>query len=284
MERKVSAVDLFCGAGGLTLGLERAGIDVAAAVDSNPDVRYPIEGNTGAEFVQADISILAGNPDAVKRLFPPDADVKVLAGGPPCQPHTRLNKNSPEDHEKWELVRDFITLAERTKPDVVLMENVPGIERNGMFEELQHRLQDAGFHVTWKILDGPEYGVPQSRSRMFTFGSKRFPIDPPEPTHQHSPVTVRDAISHLPPIEAGETHDDHRLHRSAGLGEANLNRIQASVPGGTWHDWPDELKLKSQKEGSATSGSVYGRMRWDDVAPTITTQFYNYGTDRKSVV
>lgn len=277
---QVAAVDLFCGAGGLTYGLEQSGMNVATSVDNEPSVRHAIESNTSSEFVQADIGALARNPERVNRMWPADADVKVLGGGPPCQPHTRLNKQNPEEHEKWDLVRTFITLAEETDPDVVVMENVPGIERNGMFEELLGRLQQAGFHVTWKVLDGPEYGVPQSRSRMFTFGSKAAPTTPPEPTHPEDPRTVRDVIGDLPQIDAGEIHPDDRLHRSQGLADANLKRIQASEPGGTWRDWPDELKLKSQKEGTATSVSVYGRMKWDLVGPTITTQFYNYGTGR----
>lgn len=277
---KVAAVDTFCGAGGLTYGLEQSGMNVATSVDNEPSVRHAIEANTNAEFVQADIDELADEPETVREMWPEDADVRVLAGGPPCQPHTRLNQNSPEDHEKYHLIRSFITLAEQTEPDVVVMENVPGLQRNDMFGELLQRLQQAGFHTSWKVLNGPEYGVPQSRNRMFTFGSTQSAIIPPEPTHRGDPRTVRDAIGDLPPVEAGEVHPDDRLHRSQALSEMNLKRIRASKPGGSWRDWPEELWLESMKNGSSTTPSVYGRMRWDAVAPTIITQFHTYGTGR----
>ena len=85
----------------------------------------------------------------------------------------------------------------------------------------------------------------------------------------------------MPQIAAGQIDENDPLHRSSALNEKNLRRIQASVPGGTWRDWDEELRCECHKKTSGrTYGSVYGRMSWDAIGPTITTQFYNYGTGR----
>jgi DNA (cytosine-5)-methyltransferase 1 len=93
--------------------------------------------------------------------------------------------------------------------------------------------------------------------------------------------TVRQAISALPRLNAGECHPDDSLHMASSLSELNLLRIKASRPGGTWRDWPEELKATCHKKNSGTTyPSVYGRMEWDRPAPTITTQCFGYGNGR----
>ena len=85
----------------------------------------------------------------------------------------------------------------------------------------------------------------------------------------------------MPPIEAGKVNNIDRMHASPSLSDLNLERIQHSIPGGTWRDWPDRLVLKCHKAKSGkTYPSVYGRMCWDNLSPTITTQFSCYGTGR----
>lgn len=94
-------------------------------------------------------------------------------------------------------------------------------------------------------------------------------------------LTVRDAIGHLQPIAAGEVCKEDLLHRSSSLSNINVRRIRQSVPGGTWRDWDDDLKLNCHKKKSGhTFPSVYGRMEWNKPSPTITTQFYGYGNGR----
>ena len=92
---------------------------------------------------------------------------------------------------------------------------------------------------------------------------------------------MRDYIGGLPKLNAGETDPEDSLHRSSSLSQINIERIQHSVPGGSWNSWPEELKCECHKKDSGkTYASVYGRMSWDQIGPTITTQFYNYGTGR----
>lgn len=102
------------------------------------------------------------------------------------------------------------------------------------------------------------------------------------PTHEKSSyVTVRDVISDLAPINAGETDPNDSLHKARVLSDINLRRIQVSTQGGSWRDWPEELILTCfKKESGRTYSSVYGRMRWDEPAPTMTTQCTGLGNGR----
>ena len=102
-----------------------------------------------------------------------------------------------------------------------------------------------------------------------------------EPTHNSKDIHVRDFIENLPHIAAGETDPNDPMHRSARLNTLNLKRIQCSKPGGSWRDWPEELRLSCHKKTSGKSfGSVYGRMKWDEPSPTMTTQCTGLGNGR----
>jgi DNA (cytosine-5)-methyltransferase 1 len=102
------------------------------------------------------------------------------------------------------------------------------------------------------------------------------------PTHKpENYKTVKMAIGNLEPIEAGTSSKKDRLHKSASLSKINLERIKKSIPGGSWRDWNEDLRANChKKETGNTYGSVYARMKWDKPAPTITTQFFNFGTGR----
>ena len=113
--------------------------------------------------------------------------------------------------------------------------------------------------------------------------ASRFgPISLIPPTHkQDEYLTLKDAIGFLPELNSGEVDNNDALHRSAGLTEVNLKRIKASKPGGTWKDWPEELLSNCHKKSTGKKyTSVYGRMDWDELSPTVTTQCYNYGSGR----
>lgn len=114
------------------------------------------------------------------------------------------------------------------------------------------------------------------------FASKFGEIEIVAATHSPDQYrTVRDAIGHLEPLEAGQTSEKDPLHRASRLSELNLRRIRASVPGGTWRDWDDELVAGCHKKESGRGyASVYGRMQWDEPSPTITAQCYGFGNGR----
>ena len=174
----------------------------------------------------------------------------------------------------------FGRLVEEVKPHIVSMENVPELENEQVFKDFVRTLESLKYNVTYKVINAADYGVPQRRKRLLLLASRRKKIKFIEPTH-NQPVTVRQVIGNLPPIAAGEKNYSDNLHVTATLSDINIQRIQHSIPGGTWRDWPESLVLDCHKKDSGqTYSAVYGRMRWDDVAPTITTQFIGYGTGR----
>ncbi|GIX10686.1 MAG: cytosine-specific methyltransferase [Elioraea sp.] len=277
----VSAVDLFCGVGGLTHGLRLEGIEVVAGFDLDPACAYPFEANNdGTNFVLADVAELAPN-DILERLR--GGSSTVLAGCAPCQAFSRYTqKKSYRRRNRWSLLGHFGDLAAATSTDVVTMENVPDLARHRRFEDFLRTLKRADYAVHWEVAECEAYGAPQGRKRLVVLASRLGQPRLITPLEFGSrPMSVRDAIGHLPPVAAGGTDAHDPLHRAASLSPLNLKRVRASRPGGTWRDWPEELRLACHTRATgATYPSIYGRMRWDAPAPTITTLSHNLGSGR----
>lgn len=277
--KKITAVDLFCGAGGLTCGLQRAGIKVSAGYDIDPAAEYAYTKNNNSSFILKDVAKVTGN-EIKEKLG--SSDYTLLAGCAPCQPFSSYTNTVKEKDDKWMLLRHFSRLIQEVEPDLVTMENVPNLERQEIFQEFLKTLEGRGYFYTYKIISCPEYGIPQSRRRLVLLASKIKPIEIIPSTHEKSKyTTVRDSISHLPPLKAGEQDNNDPLHISSRLSSLNMKRIIHSKPGGTWRDWPKKLVAACHKKGSGKSfPGVYGRMSWDKPSPTITTQCYGFGNGR----
>lgn len=277
---KVRAVDLFCGAGGLTHGLERAGIEVRLGYDADPACQFPFESNNRARFRLADVTKLNG--DELRAEW--HGAISLLAGCAPCQPfssYSQGNKSRLGD-PKWRMLDEFARVIVESKPDLVTMENVPNLAKHDVFLRFVGILDVHGYEYDFGTVESQDYGVPQNRSRLILLASRLGPVTLPTPTHKPSEqLTVRRAIEKLPFIEAGGTDPKDVLHTAAGLSEINLSRIRHSRPGGTWTDWPEELIAPCHTRATGSRyKSVYGRMMWDRPAPTITTQCYNFGSGR----
>jgi DNA (cytosine-5)-methyltransferase 1 len=285
---QISAVDLFCGAGGLTRGLEAAGVSVEAGIDDRELCRHAYETNNEAVFRCEDIqAIAAEEPELVADLFDDGADATLLAGCPPCQPFSTLtNGATNSDHSKYHLLTSFWDIVDFVRPDVVLMENVQGVHRSEIYRAFEQEMDAAGYNLnprSDRSVYCPEYGVPQTRTRWVTFAAKEGVPDLGSPVRENPTdhPTASESIDHLPALEAGETDPADSLHSARELEETNIERVRHSQPGGTWRDWPQELVLDCHTKDSGRSyESVYGRMRPDEPAPTITTQFYNLGSGR----
>jgi DNA (cytosine-5)-methyltransferase 1 len=277
-ERAPAVVDLFCGVGGLSYGFARAGLNVVAGVDNDPSCEYPYRTNVGAEYLCKSIEDISA--DDLLAMYPDDA-IRVLVGCAPCQPFSTYNQGRGED-DKWTLLREFSRLIEETRPHVLSMENVWRLTRHDVFQDFGSTLEGLGYHVVHEVLPCAAYGVPQTRKRLVLLASRMGEIRMPEPTHsQDEYVTAEQAIGHLPSLEAGETHLDDPLHHACSLSPLNMRRMRATPEGGGWGDWPDELRADCHRRVSGkTYPSVYGRMRRDDVPPTVTTQFHGYGNGR----
>jgi DNA (cytosine-5)-methyltransferase 1 len=281
--KKIEAIDLFCGIGGLTYGLRQAGIDVIAGLDNDKTCQYAYETNTNSKFIEADVSDYDFNN--MKDLFSKDS-VRVLVGCAPCQPFSsntfKVNVKKKEKDKRWTLINYFIKAVRIIDPDVVSIENVRGLVKTQVFSDFISELEKLGYILDYDVLYLPEYGVPQNRSRLVLIGSRIGEIKVPKKTHMKGKyITVGEVIRDLPQIGAGEISPEDPLHRSKNLSDLNLVRIKQSKPKGTWRDWePSLLPNCYRKASGATYTAVYGRMSWNDVSPTITTQFFNFGSGR----
>jgi DNA (cytosine-5)-methyltransferase 1 len=275
--QKPVVVDLFCGAGGLAYGMKSAGLEIAAGVDMDPSCKFPIEANSDAVFSCRDVADVT--PSDLEDWFD-GAEIRVLAGCAPCQPFSTYSQSRKSPDNRWNLLTEFQRLAIATRPEIVTMENVVGLSTQAVWIDFVASLEGAGYSVSWRIVDCDKFGIPQSRRRLVLIGSLKGPIKLEDP-EDYSIVTVRDAISDLPAITPGQCSVGDSMHVSSTLSAVNIRRIVASKPGGTWRDWPIELRAKCHtKLSGKTYPSVYGRMEWEKPAPTMTTQCYGYGNGR----
>lgn len=277
-----SVIDLFCGIGGLSYGLKRAGLQIKAGIDNDQSCAYAYSVNNEAEFIGEDITKIKGR-DLLNKFWQ-EENVKILVGCAPCQPFsTHSNKiKEKENSEKWNLLLEFIRIIEETNPQIVSMENVPNLSNKRIFKLFVDFLKSQNFFISYSNVFCPDYGIPQKRRRLVLLASKFGEISLIEKTHTpENYKTTKDAIGQLEKLNAGEKSQSDPLHFTTELSEINLKRIRASKPNGTWLDWDESLRLNCHKKKSGNSyKSVYGRMSWDYPSPTITTQFYNFGTGR----
>lgn len=272
MRKRFKALDLFCGCGGLSVGLKSAGFQVLGAIDydhtaiSSYKVNHP-----NVKTWNMDIRNLAGD-EIRNELRLSVGELDLLAGCPPCQGFSTLrtkNGSIKTEDEKNDLIFEFIRLVEQLKPKTILVENVPGLATDARMQEVKFTLTKLGYYVDdtcIKVLNAADYGVPQRRKRMVMIASKFGFIKSVEKFRIK--LTVRDAIFNLPvPGNSGDPlHDLLNIHS-----EEVLTRIK-KIPknGGSRKDLPVEDQLPCHKKIDGFK-NIYGRMRWEDVAPTITS-------------
>jgi len=202
-------VDLFCGAGGLTLGFRRAGWKPVAALDVDLDAgRTYMANNPGVPCMVKDIRRVPASEIAeVARIRPGELD--ALVGGVPCEGYSLLNRRYDPLDPRNHLFLEFLRIARYLRPRSLLIENVPGMRRrNGgdFVEAVLSTLEAMGYRTTVHELDASLHGVPQRRVRLFFVGVRRdlgTCFEPP-PVTATRPVTVREAIGDLPPLGPGE--------------------------------------------------------------------------------
>jgi len=294
VKRPISAIDLFCGAGGLTHGFILEDISVKVGIDTDSACEYPYEQNNDSKFLLRDVGLLEAQE---LLLYFPEGHTKLLAGCAPCQPFStyshgyrkkrrkdiaeqsaEADSESLQD-EKWSLLYSFLRLAEEMRPELITMENVIPLRHHKVFHDFVSELKKLDYFVTYYIVKCSDYDVPQKRKRLVLFASIYGEVELCAPFSE-KPKTVLEVIGELPEIEAGQVCSQDSLHRARNLSPKNLQRIKSSVPGGTWRDWDESLITDCHKtEKGKSYDSVYGRMDWK-LAPTITTEFYGYGSGR----
>ena len=262
------AIDLFCGCGGLTLGLKQAGFRAIGAVDIDPlSVETYKFNHPEVRVWETDIRQLAVS-EVKKRLDLEEGELDLLAGCPPCQGFSlmrTLNGSREIEDDRNDLVFDFIRFARELQPKAILMENVLGLAKDKRIKAVCEELEALGYATRFELLDASNYGVPQRRRRVVILGGKFGKIEFAPATNRRK--TVRQAIAHLPiPGESGDPlHDQQAKHCS------RVMDLIRKIPkdGGSRMALPPEMQLDCHKNFGGFR-DVYGRMAWDEVAPTIT--------------
>jgi len=275
----IACVDLFCGAGGLTHGLIKAGIPVVAGVDFDEACEHPYTANhQGIAFHKCDVASLTASQ---VQTWYGDASIRVLAGCAPCQPFSTYSQRyDTVGTDRWGLLNHFARLVAELMPDIVTMENVPTVVQHKVFADFVRTLESLHYKVWFGRVDCAEYGLPQRRHRTVLLASLRGEIRLRKPGAEVA-KTVEDVLKGLPVLRHGRSDPNDQLHTASGLSPLNYERIKASKPGGTWRDWPKRLVAKCHTKATGKSyPGVYGRMMWGEPAPTLTTQFYGFGSGR----
>jgi len=284
-----TAIELFAGCGGLSTGLELAGFNILSAVEINPiaSATYALN-HPNVDLIVDDVRNIKPSY-FLKKFNIKRGELDLLAGCSPCQGFSRLRKGRTGDNDpRNQLVYEFLRLVKGLYPKTIFMENVPGLintERGiKIFEQVEKELKRLGYQIDYKIIDTADYGIPQFRRRFVLLGSryKKHPVVIPDKTHIHPQKigssthlkpwrTVQQAFNGLPPLANGQQCRNLPLHRCTHNGEKNLQRIQ-SIPhdGGSRTALPPDLVLECHKNYPNGYKDVYGRMRWQFPAPTMT--------------
>jgi DNA (cytosine-5)-methyltransferase 1 len=271
IQKKLTAIDLFSGCGGLTLGLKQAGFKVIGAVEIDSLAADTYSGNHPEVKVwEEDIRKLKGS-DILRTLKIKKGQLDLLAGCPPCQGFSSMRTQNGKKRivdKRNDLVFEYLRLVKELRPKAVMMENVPALAENHRMKTLKKELETLGYdsNNTPMVLNTANYGVPQRRRRMILVSSRVGQIELPK--GKSSRVTVRDAIGALErPGKTGDVLHDFPEKRSAEVME-----MIKLVPkdGGSRMDLPVKFHLECHKNYPDGFKDVYGRMSWKDVAPTIT--------------
>ena len=283
----VALADFFSGCGGTTRGFADTGISPLLAVDWDRDAVATFRMNfPGTAVIERDIRELG--VDEVRGLLRPSAgSVTLFAGCAPCQPFASHHKKSPGPDSRSFLLIEFLRFVKAFNPELIFMENVPGMQRvsasEGPFAEFVGELSST-HHVSYDVICSADYGVPQTRRRLVLLASRLGPISLPAPTHGQATgrprSTVREWIGSLPAIMAGQEYPAISGHRAMRLSALNLERIRATPEGGDRRDWPARLWPNCHRDGFNGHTDVYGRLSWDKPAPALTTRCISYSNGR----
>ena len=271
--RKLTAIDLFSGCGGLTQGLRDARFRVLGAVEIDHLSAVTYHANhPRVRVYEQDIREI--DPlEMMRDLRLQPGELGLLAGCPPCQGFSTmrtLNGAKSVEDPRNSLMFEFLRFVRAFEPHAVMMENVPGLATDPHFVEFTDKLASLGYEGEHKVLDVARYGVPQRRRRLIYMAGRgrSIPFAPPAAESR----TVRDAIGSLGPAgTSGDPAHDHGESRSERIRE-----LISMIPrdGGSRGDLPGDMQLACHQKCNGFN-DVYGRMAWDDVSPTITGGCFN---------
>jgi DNA (cytosine-5)-methyltransferase 1 len=271
--KKLTAVDLFCGAGGLSEGLRQAGYRVAGAVELDPLACKTYRLNhRSTKLWKKDIGQLTG-PAMMRALKLRPGQLDLLAACPPCQGFSSMrtkNGNTWNRDSRNDLIFDVLRLITTMKPKTVMLENVPGLANSGRYRIFRKGLKRLGYAINWDVLNTVNYGVPQSRRRLILLAAKSVKPDFAAETHLRK--TVRQFIGDL--NIPSRSRDP--LHNYSTARSEKVERLIRKIPrdGGSRLSLGRRAQLPCHKRLDGFK-DVYGRMYWDKPSPTITSGCIN---------
>lgn len=311
--KRLKAIDIFSGAGGSSEALKKK-FDIIAAVESDPIIAKSYELNHGKKHLYIeDITKLSNDfwIDLTKNI-----NIDLLVSTPPCQgfsKHARTKVIESKDGRNL-LIFETLRIARLTKPRFILMENVPNIVNYKVFHSFLKKLSNIkldgnaldsnfpSYHIKFDCINSSDYNVPQKRKRMILVAEKinTFPNKDAYVRIKNTPIPILKSPLNLwpkkkrslllgeylnkfelPSILAGEVCKIDPLHKSRNLSEKNLRRIKATREnGGSRREWDEELILDCHRKEKVGFTDVYGRMSFDDFAPTITCGCITYSKGR----
>ena len=290
MSKEFKVLDLFCGAGGLSWGLHKnSSFETVVALDFDVSAANTFKRNMpSTEVVIGDIT-----ENSVKEIIISLAkkkNVNMIVGGPPCQGYSMKGKKLGLADPRNFLCNEDLSVVGELKPDVFVIENVKGIlsSSKGWFKnEILQSIEQLGYHVEYGVLNSADFGVPQARERAIFICARGKAIKLPVPTASKK-VTVKDAISDLSYLSSGEGNfeQEYQMEPQSNYqilmrkGSAKLYNHQASnhrriaieklklIP-------PEQGKecLPKEMQGKQKFKTTWGRLKWDEVSPTIDTRF-----------
>ena len=292
-DEPVRVVDLFSGCGGLTLGMAEAarrlgrGIDVALAVDFDEDIAAVFAANfpkarvelRGVEQIfdgELGTPLTPGERKWLRRVGPVD----VIQGGPPCQGHSDLNNHTRRDDPRNEFYERMARAAEVLNSEVVIIENVPPVKnaKGKVVDRATRALEAAGYEVADRVVSFLDIGVPQSRNRHTVLATKRgLDVDPREVLAGLGGAPVRDLTWAIGDLEVVD--DPAGLDVPSKVSPENAKRMDWLHGHPERFDLPNDLRPQCH-QGNHSYVSMYGRLRWDEPAQTITTGYGSMGQGR----
>jgi DNA (cytosine-5)-methyltransferase 1 len=281
-----TAVDLFCGMGGLTLGLKRAGFEVKAAIDVNKEFAKTYKANhPEVNLLTKDIRQATG-----KEILEAAGveTVDLVSGCPPCQGFSKLTDKQKGEDPRNELLIEMGRIVLEMQPRAVMMENVPGLFKRGKdrFFEFVKMLESDDYRTNYDLIPLADYGIPQSRTRLVLLAGKGFRIDFPTKTHAKDPgdskslspwLTLRDVIWDMrKPVTLSKALKSggpqrYNWHVIRDLHEISIRRLKALKAGQSRSALPKRLRPACHKKEEAGFVNVYARMSWKQLPPTITS-------------
>lgn len=318
MQSKLSAIDLFAGAGGFGLGLSMAGFNIPLALEIDDWATDTLYANheENVTILQDDIRIY-NNLAEISKLLPKELD--LIIGGPPCQGFSISGPVKDPNDPRNTLFVEFAKWVGFYKPKMFVMENVTGLlirknkEGEKVIDIIKKTFSEIGYYTTiWK-LNAANYGVPQSRERIFIVGSKSDKdIPPPVPSHYilssekkkykklKRAITVADAISDLPKINSGEGEEimsytkkpkseyqewarvnSVMVHNHVAMKHSRrvIERYKSIIDGNTFAELPEELLVRKRNGNGILSDIIYNQnyrqLKPNSVSPTIPASFYS---------